>query len=117
MLRRNVIILAAVFSIGIAAPCHCQEDQQQEQARQIATVTGNIAELDWAGSKMTIKGFNPADNTNREVVISVPDDAVMNKGTEGIGFAELEIGDEVTVKYYEDPQGNATLVSLEDLAP
>jgi len=121
MLRTTIMFLAVVFGISTAASCYCQQDQQQDQQqqqpRQIKTIEGNISDLDWAGSKMAIKGLDPLDSIYREVIISVPDDAVIKKGIEDSGFADLEIDDAVTAQYYVDDKGNAILVSLEDAAP
>ena len=118
MLRVVIIILVVISSIGIVAPSYCQEEQQlDQQQRKIETIEGNISNLDWAGSKIAIKGLNPADNTYRELVVTVPDDAIITKGTESIGLAELEMDDAVTVRYYEDSQGSAIMVSLQDASP
>ena len=80
MIRTGIIILAAILGMGIAAPCPCQEEQQEEQPRKIKVVAGNIADLDWAGSKMVIKGYDPADNSFQDIVIGVPDGATLALG-------------------------------------
>jgi len=113
MMKTGIVLLFAVFSLGAAVPCYCQDDGQ----RQIKTLNGNISDVDWAGSKLVIKGYEPTTNAYYEVVINVPDSAIIKKGAESIGFSELEEEDAVIVRYYEDDQGNDTLISLEDASP
>lgn len=115
MTKIIVTLLIAVLGIGAAAPCYCQ--QAQGELREVKVVDGIISDLDWAGSKMVVKWLNGYDNSYRELVLAVPDNAVIRKGAEGIDFSELQIDDAVTVRYYENPDGTGTLISLEDTTP
>lgn len=112
MAKVIIMLLIAVLGIGAAAPCYCQQDQ--EQPREVKVADGAIYDLDWAGSKMAVRWLNSYDNSYRELALDVPDNAVMRKGAKKIDFSELEINDAVTVRYYENPDGTGTLISLED---
>ena len=107
MSRTVVIFLVFVAIVCIAAPCYCQD-------LEIKSVDGQIYELDWAGSKIVVRWLELSDNSYRELILNVPDDAVIRKGADTIESSELEISDGVTVKYYENPDGTGTLISLED---
>ena len=107
MLKATVIFLVVVLGISLAVPCYCQE-------REIKTLDGTIYGLDWAGSSIVIKWLNISDNSYRELILNVPDDAVIRKGADTIESSELQIEDPVTVKYYENTDGTCTLISLED---
>jgi len=102
------VLLLSVALLSVPAFGHC-EDQGQ---RVVNTAEGQISDIDWAGSKLTVKWLSQDDNVFHETTISVPDDAVMRKNGDSIDFSELEISDDVTVKYYEDFYGNATLITL-----
>ncbi|MDD4879870.1 MAG: hypothetical protein PHR22_05415 [Candidatus Omnitrophica bacterium] len=114
MTKIIVMLLAAILGLGAAAPCYCQ--QGREDLREVKVVDGTIFDLDWAGSKMTVKWLNGYDNSYRELALNVPDNAVIRKGGKEIDFSELQINDTVTVRYYEDPDGTGTLLILEDTA-
>lgn len=110
MLRRAAIFLVIIFGISLAAPCYCQE-------RAIKTLDGTISDMDWAKSEIAVKWLNTSDNSYRETVLNMPDDAVIRKGTDTIQSSELQIADEVTVEYYEDADGNAILKNMEVSSP
>ncbi len=110
MSRTAIIFLALAAIVGIAAPCYCQD-------REIKTTDGKIYSMDWAASKIVVRWLELSDNSYRELILNVPDDAVIKKGTDTIESSELEIADDVTVEYYENPDGTSTLISLEDTSP
>ena len=107
MSRKAIIFLVTVIGIYIAAPCYCQD-------REIKSADGKIYSMDWAGSEIVVRWLELSDNSYRELILNVPDDAVIRKGTDTIESSELEISDDVTVKYYENPDGTGTLINLED---
>ena len=115
MPKITIILLSVILAIGIAAPCYCQQDQ--EETRMTRAVDGIIYDLDWSGSKMVVRSPDASGNAYHEMVLDVPDNAAIRRGSEQIDFSELEIDDAVTVKYYENPDGTGTLINLEDTTP
>jgi hypothetical protein len=109
-----VIILISVVMAGLCAPGFCQD---AGDFRQIKTVDGNIYDLDWAGSKVVVRWLDQYNNSFHDVVINVPDEAKIRKGTDYIEFSELEINDGVTARYYEEADGADTLITLEVTSP
>jgi hypothetical protein len=81
-------------------------------AADIKTAEGRISDIDWAGSKIVVRWLSQDDNVFHDIAITIPDEAKLMKGANEIDFSELEISDDVTVKYYEDLDGNAALISL-----
>ena len=115
MSKTKVVLLSAVLTIGIIAPCYCQQDQKESRA--IKVVNGTIYDLDWVGSKIVVRWPDASGSDYYELVLDVPDNAAIRRGSEQIDFSELEVSDTVSVKYYENPDGTGTLISLEDLTP
>ena len=115
MPKITVIFLFAILTASIAAPCYSQQDQGE--ARMAKAAEGTVFDLDWAGSKMTVKRSDASGNNYYDLVLNVPDDTVMRRGSEEMDFSELEINDAVTVTYYENSDGTGTLISLEDTTP
>lgn len=107
MPRRAIIFLVFVAIVCIAAPCYCQD-------REVKTADGEVYSMDWAASEIVIRWLEQSDNSYRELILNVPDDAVIRKGSDIIQSSELQISDPVTVKYYENPDGTGTLISLQD---
>lgn len=105
---KSICILSAC-AVLFASAAYCED---APASREIKTAEGSISDIDWAGSKLSIRWLNQDDNVFHDTVLSVPDEAKIRKGTEEINFSELEISDEVTAKYYEDFDGTATLISL-----
>jgi len=99
-------LAAAALIIASAA------DSTTAADREIRTAAGQLTGIDWAGSKIVVRWLSQDDNTFHDAAITVPDDAKIRKGAEEINFSELEISEDVTVKYYEEPDGTATLINL-----
>ena len=108
--------MLALLGAYAAAPCYCQQEEGQQQ-RAVRTIDGQIYNMDWAGSTIVVRWLDVYDNSYRELVIIVPEGAVIKKGADTIEFSQLEIDDAVTATYYEDSDGNAVLIDLEDAAP
>ena len=81
-------------------------------AAGIKTVSGQLVDIDWAGSKIVVSWLSQDDNTFHDVAINVPDNAKLRRGADEINFSELETPSDVTVKYSEDADGNAELITL-----
>lgn len=99
--------MVTVIGIYMAAPSYCQD-------REVKTTDGEIYSMDWAASEIVVRWLDLSDNSYRELILNIPDDAVIRKGADTIESSELQIADPVTVKYYENPDGTCTLISLED---
>ena len=113
-MKAGMMILVVFLGIGMSSPCFCAGENTY---KEIKTVDGKIDDIDWAGSKIVVKWLDEYTNNFRSVMIDVPDNAIIRKGTEDIGLSELEVSDDVTVKYYEDIEGNSVLISLNDTTP
>lgn len=114
MSRASVIFIIILIGLSAAVSGRCED---RPDLSEIKTVEGRISDIDWAGSKIAVKWFNQEDSTFYETSMIVLDEAEMTKGTDKISFSGLEIADNVTARYYEDRDGNATLVNLNVTPP
>lgn len=104
MNKAAALLTAVLFAVAAAAP--------DAPAAEIKTVSGQLVDIDWAGSKIVVSWLSQDDNTFHDVAINVPDDAKLRRGADEINFSELETPSDVTVKYSEDADGNAELMTL-----
>ena len=107
MNKRMAPLAALVLAALLTAPAVISAAN-----REIKTAVGQLTDIDWAGSKIVVRWLSQDDNTFHDVAITVPDDAKIRTGAEEISFSELETPEDVTVKYYEEPDGTATLINL-----
>ncbi|MFA6356516.1 MAG: hypothetical protein WCY23_05350 [Candidatus Omnitrophota bacterium] len=106
------LTLAALVALVLAALALTAPAIVSAANREIKTAVGQLTDIDWAGSKIVVRWLSQDDNTFHDVAITVPDDAKIRTGAEEISFSELETPEDVTVKYYEEPDGTATLINL-----
>ncbi|MFA5165242.1 MAG: hypothetical protein WC481_06735 [Candidatus Omnitrophota bacterium] len=104
-MNKAAVSLAAALLTAIAVVSNVS-------AAGIKTVSGQLVDIDWAGSKIVVSWLSQDDNTFHDVAINVPDNAKLRRGADEINFSELETPSDVTVKYSEDADGNAELITL-----
>ena len=108
------IRLFKLFSVFIAVTLFisqgfCQEAHEQE----LRTVVSIVDSIDWVGSIMIVNWQNAEEDfAYTSLTLQVPQDVVIYKGTDKIGFSEVNLGDEVTVTYYRDQSGQAVAKSI-----
>ncbi len=89
----NIIIFGACF-----LPCFSQEQLQTVQSRLLK---GNIVNLDFVGSKITIKYLQP-NGDNDEITLRIALSTKITQNDLRISVSDLSNGDEVAVRYYDD---------------
>ena len=82
----------------------------QDQRPELRTFTGNVLEVDWVGSVMTVEGVE-------NMTFSVGPETKVTQGTGSASFSDIEQGDPVAVKYYEDPSGDSRAVRIDIKKP
>jgi len=105
MFRNKIIVftmLAVAFMITFA---YCQE---RAENRQILTISGTLAKVDFVGSSIVVKAGN------EQMALSVPDDVVITKGTEKLGIEDLEESDPVVIQYFSPSPGQYTATTIVD---
>lgn len=80
----------------------CADNTQKEEYN---TYEGRISDLNWVASRMTVDGVGSME-------FYVPKEARITKLGSAITFADLNILDNVIVKYYEDPSGKNVVVRV-----
>jgi hypothetical protein len=102
IIRISLILLffsTAVFD-GMGIVC---ADNPRETG--YSTYEGRISDIDWVASRMTVNGVGSME-------FHVPKEARITKLGSIIMFADLNILDDVIVKYYEDPSGKNVVVRI-----
>ena len=111
MIKRLVVIIF-LFVIGIESyPNAFSQDSADN--RQILTLRGQISQIDWVASSITVRwlqaeGYVAYDETT----FFVPDNANVTKGGNVIGLADLQVGASVTVEYINTSPGPLKLINL-----
>lgn len=105
MIKAVVIIFLMMAGIAAVVPSYCQDDPE---AWQIKTTQGSIVQIEVIGQLITVSTFDD------QLTLFVPDSARIFRGTENISIDDLEISDNVTVKYYDAGVAGLKVVSIED---
>lgn len=104
------LILALMLLSGMImiAPCECQyntgvdtnADVSAEEKGTRTIEDGEITSMDWVAGTITVRWleYDPVVKYN-ETTLSVPRDIKVKRGSETIGFDEIDQFDRVTIKY------------------
>jgi hypothetical protein len=104
-------ILAMVLSFSRSQTVFAEEDTFVMESFQ--TVEGAVTDVDAEHKRVTVRWM--ADTVllkYEDVLLSVPDSAVITKNSEAIGLDDLESGDHVTVRYDANTQPLPKAVSM-----
>ena len=96
------VLLALAFTAGLA---YCQV---KAETRKTIPIVGIVAKLDVVGNIIEVK------IDSGQMSFSVPDDASITEGTKKIGLMDIEVGDPVTIQYYNPSPGQFVVVSITD---
>ena len=89
-----VFLLCFVF----LTPTFCQ---QQDENKGISSVVGQVVDVDWVASKLTVKYFsNRPGHSYDELNFVITNGTTIIKGTEIVGFSDVNQSDQVVVEYY-----------------
>lgn len=108
-----VLIIIGVVAFS-AAPSYCETEAS---GRQLKTLHGEVSSVDWVGGMLVVKWLEEEFDAYQEITFMVPDEFKISKGAGTIGLADLEIGDNLVVTYYENADGSTELVSINNMAP
>lgn len=96
---------AIIFSLAMIFLC-AGSAYSEDQTSELRTFIGTVLEADWVGSMMTVEGVE-------NVTFFIGPETEVIQGMESASFADIEQGDYVAVKYYEDPSGNPRAVKVD----
>ena len=99
-----IVAFVACISLG-----NCDEDAKK---RVTKTAEGQIAAIDWVGCVIVVRWLPAYRDKYDEISLFVPEGAVITKGTDTIGFADLNESDKVLVTYYDASPGPLTVISI-----
>lgn len=78
----------------------------------ITTIDGQLADVDWVGSTISVKWFSTGDDQPRETIFSVGPEVKIIRGTQEADFSDLNRGDTITLTYTKDDSGGNKLLSV-----
>lgn len=99
-----VVLIIAVQFFG--AELLFGEDIPEDQP--IMTINGTVTQIDWVKGVIVVSYFGD------EQEVSVPEGTPIRRGDDDIMLADIDIGDPVTVKYYNASPGLLKAVSIND---
>ena len=102
MKKLSAVIFIAAFILWGAGLSYCEGDN-----RELKTFHGNVTEIDWVGSLLTVEGVD-------EITFFVPSDVKIKKGAEDTSLSDIELNDSVLIKYYDDPSGTPKAIRITD---
>jgi hypothetical protein len=106
-------ILILAISMILVIPVVCAETDSSDR---LQTVSGQVVEVDPAGSKLTINYRDSGSSSLAYMTLYVPSDAVLIGGIEDIvGLDDINVGDRLQIEFTGDPMDNPTAKRIKDL--
>ncbi|MFH0764497.1 MAG: hypothetical protein V1927_05785 [Candidatus Omnitrophota bacterium] len=111
MARIGTFLFIAMLGMAVVMPCYCESDSG---SGELVTLEGRITAMDWVAGVITMKWLQSEPViAYDEITLSVPRDIKIIKGSQTIGFSELNQFDNVTVQYKKNGSiGLPKVVSL-----
>lgn len=110
-MRKIALVFFIIFSVlAFSSISYCEAPSSEQKTQSLR---GEIFGINWPASTVTIRwlqteGYIVFD----EISIFVPDSACILKAGQAIGFAQLQIGDQVTVEYINTSPGPLKLINM-----
>jgi len=95
-LKKISAIAAFLSAAFLFLPFVCAQ-QDQAQVCVMKSVAGKVLELDWVTSTLVVKWLGASGYD--EMTLTVPEDAQITKGTEKVNFGDVELSDDVYIRY------------------
>jgi len=98
---RAVIIVTGIMFMMAGVTNHCYSEDSSE-INETVTAGGTVTSVDWVGSVLAVN----------DVEFSVPSNVEVRKGNDKTGFADINVGDDVTVTYTKERDGSLKAVRI-----
>lgn len=100
LLRASVVVIGVMLMMaGVAMHCYSEDSPE---ASVTMTVQGSVTAMDWVGSVLAVN----------DIEFSVPSDVKVVKGSDKIGFSDINVGDSVAVTYSKEKDGSLKAVRI-----
>jgi len=106
-MKHTVVIISLLLCLTTCVSTACGEEEK--------TVYGTVAQVDWVGSKLTVRYPQPFSAQHDEINIKVPKDTEITRGTEEISLSDILQSDQVTVSYFDDGLNGLKAIRIADL--
>ena len=110
---KSVIFIALPFALALASAGYSQQEQNKAEPEKpaIKKMFGTVAQVEF------VQGFIMVTGEAGYVIVKVPDNTSISRGTEKIDLDEIDPGDSVIVQYYSPKPGEYVAVSIRDSTP
>jgi len=109
----GVVIIMAFGVITIVSGGNAQAPVDDQEIEEIE---GVVTEIDVVGRVLAVKGMNPKQH-KQELRFIVPNALKIVHGCEDIWLQDVNIADQVVVRYYRNTSGELVAVSITDNNP
>lgn len=99
MFKMRIIMLVSVFALLVTGQFYGQEESLRSATK---IVSGKISSVDWVGSKIAMRWYDPGQIGFDEITFVVTRQTKIIKGTEDITLADLNMEDSITVEYVDN---------------
>jgi len=103
-MERLVKILSVIFAAALILP-GAELSYCDDSAQDIMEFRGQVQEVDWVGSLLTVKGAD-------EMTFFVPPGTKIIYGPETISLSDIDQDDYVLVSYVDNPSGRPKAVRI-----
>ena len=110
MVKITRFLFVALFSVSLILPAYSQDNIDN---KKVTTIEGQVVTIDWVASEIVVRWFDSRPGYGYdETKITVTRDATITKGTDNIDLFDININDDVTVRYYDDAFSGLKAVSI-----
>ncbi|MFH0771520.1 MAG: hypothetical protein V1933_02750 [Candidatus Omnitrophota bacterium] len=102
MAKAAIIIFAVVLGAISFKFSYCQDYSESQQVEEFSGYAGTVTAVDWVASIVVIN----------DVSFKVDSNVVITKGMDTIGFSNINIGDQVDVRYHKDLSDALVVVNM-----
>lgn len=102
------ILPVVLFVFVLVIPCLAQDGCSDGIYK---TISGKITYVDWVNSTLSVR-YLQRNGSFDQMLFAIPDDAQIRKGIDTISSSNLNIGDDVTIKYCDPGLTNLRAMSI-----
>jgi len=115
MQKAVCLIVFLALSLAIVPLAFSQQDYNQQD---VLTLRGQITQVDWPASAITVRYLQTKDYVSfDEVTFFVPANIHIVRGSSTINLSQLQIGDQITIEYVNTSPGPLKVISMTVLIP
>lgn len=105
-MKKSIILSILVMMLAVCArPCYSQQESQEVQKQN---VIGTVVSTDPVASKIVLS------SPDGDIILYVSDNTLINRGEDTITLDDIDIGDSLTIEYYNNSSGELEAINILD---